>query len=735
MTPFYFGMLAVAMLGAYFIARNFSGGLQVSQSNVLLQSNRAVQERAAALYRHHYAEAQRVAFTAGVADMAAAEDSNALQPILQSLLSLSGLDSVIVTDARGIEIVGVFRNDAEASEAFTISEGADLTTEPAAINAVDPDGENASAFLSTPDGVMLYTGMPIRVDDEIVGAVLVGQSIESVLEELKGSAIADLSLYGPDASLLQTTLDLNTVEPPLQVLPDIFTQVFGRADAVPVENMRLGGVPYNVAYSPFQFGTTTLGALGVFIPDDLPFITETGRQLTAIGAAIVVGVGVTLGFTLISGISGRAGQVAEVATHLASGNRSARTGMHPTDEINAVGHALDTYADAVQEQHDTLQHALRRQRREINHLFLIFESMPDGVVVQDLDGRVVVMNEEARNLLGSQRVFRSAGLHELQELVNFTLGPALAPGLYALGDPHRIHLDEKVLSAQAGAVMTATEHRLGTVVIMRDITDEVRKEREREVMLERLAEEIQQPLSMIGRAASSGSVNLIDVFAKEITRQSVALQKMIMDMRELASADLLSVQRRQRPLSLETLIWAVANEWRQIAQANGLKLHVLIEKQGLFVLGDEKRLRWAIGNIVDNAIKYTLPGGALTLEIKSETDGMANIRIRDNGVGVAEPDRALIFTRFYRGTPVTSDGQVIRVPGMGQGLFVAKQIVDSHGGSIRMKSSQRVGTAVFIRLPLTAAVGLEVPRMDDMDGETQQLAESLLVDIDENLEQ
>jgi signal transduction histidine kinase len=66
---------------------------------------------------------------------------------------------------------------------------------------------------------------------------------------------------------------------------------------------------------------------------------------------------------------------------------------------------------------------------------------------------------------------------------------------------------------------------------------------------------------------------------------------------------------------------------------------------------------------------------------------------------------------------------------------VAKQIVDSHGGSIRMKSSQRVGTAVFIRLPLTAAVGLEVPRMDDMDGETQQLAESLLVDIDENLEQ
>jgi len=291
MTPFYFGLLVVAMFGAYVIARNFSGGLQVSQSNVLLRSSRSVQERAASLYRHHYVEAQRVAFTSGVADMVTAQDSEALKPILQSLLSLSGLDGIIVIDARGVEIVGVLRNDAGVSEAFTISEGADLTTEQIAINAIDPDGKNVSAFFSTPYGVMLYTGTPVRIDDEIVGAVLVGQSIQSVLRDLKGSAIADLSVYGPDAALLQTTLDLNTVEPPLQVQPEILAQVFGRVDEVPVETMRLGGVPYNVAYSPFQFGATTLGALGVLIPDDLPFITETGRQLTAIGAAVLVCIG------------------------------------------------------------------------------------------------------------------------------------------------------------------------------------------------------------------------------------------------------------------------------------------------------------------------------------------------------------------------------------------------------------------------------------------------------------
>jgi PAS domain S-box-containing protein len=406
--------------------------------------------------------------------------------------------------------------------------------------------------------------------------------------------------------------------------------------------------------------------------------------------------------------------------------------MTPTDEITAVGYALDQYANQTQKTQDNLNRALRRQRREINHFLMIFESIPDGVVVQDLDGRVVVMNEKARELLGSQRVFRTAGLYELQDLVSANLGAALAPGVYALGDPHRVNLDGKVLSAQAAAILSETQHRIGTVVLLRDITSEIRKERERDMMLEQLAEEIQQPLALIGQAGDVQNLNLMRVLVKEITRQSVALQKLIMDLRELSNVDTVSVQRRQRPLSLETLVWALTNDWRQIAQADSLTLHVIIQKHGLFILGDEKRLRWAIGNVIDNAIKYTLPGGALTLEVQPDTgEGRALLRVRDNGVGISREDRHAIFTRFFRGTPVTADGQVIRVPGMGQGLYIAKQIIESHGGMIYVKSSQNVGTAVYISLPQTAPVGLELPRFNEMDGETQQLPESLLIEIDD----
>jgi signal transduction histidine kinase len=216
-----------------------------------------------------------------------------------------------------------------------------------------------------------------------------------------------------------------------------------------------------------------------------------------------------------------------------------------------------------------------------------------------------------------------------------------------------------------------------------------------------------------------------------MSRQAVTLQKMIIDLRELSNVDAGSVKRRQRALRLETLVWSVANEWRQVAQANELTLHVIIERQGLYVLGDEKRLRWAIGNLIDNAIKYTVAGGALTLEIKEESESMANLRIRDNGVGIIKDELTKVFTRFFRGTPIKPNGDVIRTPGMGQGLHIAKQIFESHGGRIQIKSAVGIGTAVYMALPLTAPIGMELPQFQaDMDGETVQLSEDILIEID-----
>jgi signal transduction histidine kinase len=730
-TPLFITILLTAMVGAYLLASNISSGLEESQENILLQSNRAVADRSADLYDYQRQEAQRVAFTVGVPEAIRDNNAEALEPILESLVRINDLDSVIVTDAAGIEALGVQRVETQGSTDFALSVATSLTDQPIIRSVIDEGFIGATGFLRTPGGIMLFTAVPVKLGDEFIGVALVGQQLEAALNDLQGSASSDLVLYGPDGGMLQTTFPPTETREPLELSSEVFTQALLAVNSVPKRQFIIEEVPYQATYQPFNFGPETLGVVGVLLPDNVPFATEIGRQLTALLASALAGVAVTVGFIGMSRVSGRASRVARVAAELSLGQEAVRTNMQPTDEITAIGHALDRYADYAKEKQDTLQKALRRQRREVNHLMSVLESMPNGVVVQDLDGRVVIMNDHARELLGSQRVFRSSGLYELAEVVGQKLGPSLAPGLYALGDPHRIQFDDRMLNAQAAAVMAMSDRRIGSVILLRDITDEVRQEQQREAILQQLARSIQQPMEQLGRVGVGSDTEMVKTFAREMSRQAVTLQKMIIDLRELSNVDVGSVKRRQRALRLETLVWAVANEWRQVAQANDLTLHVIIERQGLYVLGDEKRLRWAVGNLIDNAIKYTVAGGALTLEIKEESESMANLRIRDNGVGIVKEELAKVFTRFFRGTPTKPNSDVIRTPGMGQGLHIAKQIFESHGGRIQIKSAVGVGTAVYMALPLTAPIGMELPQFQaDMDGETVRLSEDILIEID-----
>ena len=130
-------------------------------------------------------------------------------------------------------------------------------------------------------------------------------------------------------------------------------------------------------------------------------------------------------------------------------------------------------------------------------------------------------------------------------------------------------------------------------------------------------------------------------------------------------------------------------------------MNVEVQRSGLTVYGDERRLRWALGNVVDNAIKYTPPGGKVSIEIKGEDDGFARLRIRDNGVGISSDELPYVFTRFFRGNPVSSNGRELNVHGTGQGLTIARQIIEAHGGRITLRSSPGVGTAVYLTLPRT----------------------------------
>lgn len=366
---------------------------------------------------------------------------------------------------------------------------------------------------------------------------------------------------------------------------------------------------------------------------------------------------------------------------------------------------VEARADAPPSQ---LGQSLHRQREETAHLLAVLESIPEGVVVQDLDGRVVLINDAARALLGSQRAFRAARLHELTEVIRTTLGPALAPGIYALGNPARVPLDGKMLQAQAAALLSVRGARLGTVVLIRDVTAEVERERARAVLLDQLSGQVAAP-------GPSQDYPSLDALAREVTRNTRSVQQVIAALQDLSTFEPRDLATEQRPLGLNELLHDTVREWQPLAQAAGIRLRVKFAARGHYVLGDERRLRWALGNVLDNAIKYSPPGTAVLIVARARLrePAVAEIAIQDQGYGIAAGDLSQIFTRFYRGTPRDAQDIPVRRPGTGQGLYIAQRVIKAHGGAIAIASQPQRGTTVSMTLPLTAPVTLELPDADE----------------------
>ena len=719
----------IAMIGAYILASRMANNFEVSEDNVLIQSSQAVANRSVTLYERQRSEAQRVAFTQGIAENIIRNNVTALHETLETLARTANLDSIIVTDPAGLEVAGVLRVQNSNPIDYSISTQFDLQSEPIVQSVILDDVIGATGFVQTPQGLLTYVAVPIVNDGSFAGVALVGQRLSTLIQNLRASAVAHLTIYNQEGLAYFTSLNLDTQTlENLSIPSDTISQTLASNSPVSTTNT-FGATRYRALYTPFEFGENTLGVIATLVPDNVPFASSLGRQLSAIFAAVLAGSVVLLTFIVLDRYASRLDKVTKTATSLSAGMRDARTNLRASDEIGAVGAALDKFAWITQRREDQLRTQLWRQRRERNYMIAVFESLPEGVIVQDRDGEVVMMNDNARHLLSNQQAFQD-DIAELNKRLPQILGRELASGIYALGKPQNLQQNGQMLSAQAAAIMTHNHQRIGTVMLLRDITEEVQKEQARDALLSQFSEDIQQPLSTMAQSTAKNPNSDIREFAREISRTSATLQKMIVDMRELTKYTPEQSQNMQRPLLAETLLYAVANDWRQIAQAATIDLRVLVEKTGHYILGDESRLRLAIGNIVDNAIKYTPENGIVTIEIKTEEDSMLHMRVRDNGVGISEHDIKHVFMPFYRGTPMMADGTIIHVPGMGQGLPIARQIIRAHGGIMKVKSRSDVGSAIYFALPITSGASYTLPLLNtaDMEGETMKLPAD--VDID-----
>lgn len=181
--------------------------------------------------------------------------------------------------------------------------------------------------------------------------------------------------------------------------------------------------------------------------------------------------------------------------------------------------------------------------------------------------------------------------------------------------------------------------------------------------------------------------------AQVILQQSEKLSFLIETLVKLSrlETDVLAVTPKLQPLA--PLLERAASQAKAAAERKGIALQLHLQQQAeMKALYD---LRWtaeALGNLLDNAVKYTPPGGCIQVSA-TQYELFCRIDVRDNGIGVAEEEQAQIFGRFYRGR------QVREQEGLGIGLYLAREIAQKQGGYLKLSSRPGQGSTFSLYLP------------------------------------
>lgn len=263
-------------------------------------------------------------------------------------------------------------------------------------------------------------------------------------------------------------------------------------------------------------------------------------------------------------------------------------------------------------------------------------------------------------------------------------------------------------------IHVSRKDEIGTLAeFFNDMVSRVKETQERQEEISRLksefitvaAHQLRTPLSIVKWAYQSvleGDFGAVAPAQKEILQKAaIANESMIKLVHNLLDAARIEEGRfgyKFLRMDLVPFFNNLMDEKKLIAGVKNIELtYHTKEKKELFINGDAERLTIAIGNIIENAIRYTASGGTVDVAIETEPASVV-IQVKDTGIGIAPEDKKRLFTKFYRGSNVMH----METEGTGLGLFISKNIIASHGGEIWFDSEKGHGTSFFIKLPREA---------------------------------
>lgn len=354
-----------------------------------------------------------------------------------------------------------------------------------------------------------------------------------------------------------------------------------------------------------------------------------------------------------------------------------------------------------------LKKKLSDKASEIERLYSIMGSIDEGIIMQEVDGNVTMINEAAEKLLGGKKNFWESQLGTLFN--DYIDVKETTSELMPLSESKQLALNDRLVSAQIVAIGDENGQRIGTIIILRDVTRDALAERIKDGFVTHISHELKTPMTVIKLASDvlNGAPEDAPVnrrILEKLVRNIDILDRLVLELLDISEMTAGTLELKQDAVMIESLIWDVANSMEDEIKPQKVELFVMTrDLNDLTVIGDAKRLQWALGHLIRNAAFYNTQGGWIAIAAGIDTIGdtdYVTIRVKDNGVGISTKDLPNIFERFYRGDARTQAGKKLDPRGLGQGLFVARTICDIHGGYLSVKSEIGKGSEFTMAIPL-----------------------------------
>lgn len=352
---------------------------------------------------------------------------------------------------------------------------------------------------------------------------------------------------------------------------------------------------------------------------------------------------------------------------------------------------------------DTEQ-ARRAAEEEKSKSQAIVINLTDGLLFFDEKNNLSLINPRAESFfeLKKQEVVGK----NISELITI---PTLKPLMKLLGPEIKevfrkeIKIKENLILEVSTSPLIKEKEKMGSLVILHDITREKMVERMKTEFVSISAHQLRTPLSAIKwtlRMLLDGDLGKITEeqrgFIEKTYKSNERMITLINDLLNVTRIEEGRYIYKKTTVQIEELILAQINSFRESIKKRKLKVEFKGAKKPIpAVKVDLEKIKLALQNLLHNAIRYNKPGGRVTVSLKYDKKEI-EVKIQDTGVGIPKGQQKRVFTKFFRGANVIR----METEGTGLGLFIAKNVIEAHGGKIWFESEEGKGSTFYFTLPI-----------------------------------